>query len=144
LTLDGIFAIGNSGLAAQAARITLIAQNLANANSVEASTGEPYQRRLPIFTPAAIDETPGATAANGAAGGAGVRLAAVLTDTTPPQMVYDPTDPRADAAGMVAQPTVNPVYEMVDLMEASRSYQANLAVIQTAHTAALKTLDLLK
>lgn len=76
--------------------------------------------------------------------GAGVKLAAVLRDQSPPKVSYDPSNPLADAQGMVKEPSVNPLFEMVDLMEASRSYQANLSVIETARTIALKTLDLLK
>lgn len=136
MSIDNIFGIANSGLAAQSARITLIAQNLANANSVETADGGPYQRRIPVFTPAAGD---GDDATAG-----GVMLAAVVRDQSPPTAVYDPSNPLADSAGMVQQPAVNPVFEMVDLMQASRSYQANLAVVESAHTAALKTLDLLK
>jgi flagellar basal-body rod protein FlgC len=137
MSIDNIFGIADSALSAQSARLTLIAQNLANADSVEAANGRPYQRRIPVFMPESVD-------ANGAGSAAGVKLAAVLRDQTAPSSVYDPTNPLANSSGMVQQPTVNPICEMVDLMQASRSYQANLSVIESAHTAALKTLDLLK
>ena len=81
---------------------------------------------------------------DGAGAGTGVRLAAVLTDNAPPQEVYDPSSPLADQAGMVKEPAVNPVYEMVDLMQAARSYQANLSVIETAGSTAQQTISLLK
>ena len=132
--LDSIVGIANSALAAQSQRITLIAQNLANVDSLNSPDGGPYQRRIPVFQPAQIAES----------NGVGVKLAEVLTDQSPPRVVFDPSSPFADENGMVKEPSVNPVYEMVDMMQASRSYQANLSVVQTANTAALKTIDLLK
>ena len=67
-----------------------------------------------------------------------------MTDQSPPRQFYDPSSPFADESGLVSGASVNPVYEMVDMMQASRSYQANLSVVQTANAAALKTIDLLK
>ena len=133
--LDSIIGIANSALGAQSMRINLIAQNLANTDSINSPDGGPYQRRIPVFQPAQVGE-------NGDA--VGVKLAAVVTDQSPPREVFDPSSPYADASGLVAEPAVNPVYEMVDMMQAARSYQANLSVVQTANTAALKTIDLLK
>ncbi len=133
--LDSIIGIANSALGAQSQRINLIAQNLANADSINSPDGGPYQRRIPVFEPAQIGDDNGAV---------GVQLASVVTDQSPPREVFDPSSPFADASGLVAEPAVNPVYEMVDMIQASRSYQANLSVVQTANSAALKTLDLLK
>ena len=132
--LDSIIGIANSALSAQSQRITLIAQNLANTDSINSPDGGPYQRRVPVFQPAQVGESDGM----------GVKLAAVVTDNAPPREVFDPSSPFADESGVVKEPAVNPVYEMVDLMEASRAYQANLSVVQTANSAALKTIDLLK
>ena len=132
--LDSIIGIANSALSAQSQRITLIAQNLANVDSINSPDGGPYQRRIPVFEPAQV----------GASDGVGVKLAEVVTDQSPPRVSFDPSSPFADENGMVKEPSVNPVYEMVDMMQASRSYQANLSVVQTANTAALKTIDLLK
>src|SRR5262249_31690649 len=128
--------IANSALDAQSERMTLIAQNLANVNSVEAPGGGPYQRRSPVFEAAPMETGDGEPVA-------GVKLAAVVRDNST-NSVYDPSDPLADASGMVSRSSVNPIYEMVDLMEASRSYQANLALIESARTAALDTISLLK
>lgn len=136
MSVGTIFAIASSGLNAQSERISLIAQNLANADSVVSGNGGPYQRRIPVF-----ETTPVGSSANG---GLGVRLAAVLRDQSPPKAVYDPSSPLADSSGIVHEPNVNPVYQMVDLMEASRAYQADLSVVQTTKSAALKTIDLLK
>ena len=133
--LDSIIGIANSALGAQSQRITLIAQNLANADSTNSPDGGPYQRRLPVFQPVQVGGTGDAV---------GVKLADVVIDQTPPHEVYDPSSPLADESGLVKEPSVNPVYEMVDMMQAARSYQANLSVVQTANSAALRTLDLLK
>jgi len=133
--LDSIIGIANSALGAQSLRINLIAQNLANADSINSPDGGPYQRRLPGFEPAQVGDDSGAI---------GVKLASVVTDQSPPRQIFDPSSPMADESGMVKEPSVNPVFEMVDMMQASRSYQANLSVIQSANTSALKTLDLLK
>ena len=136
MSVEGTIGIANSALTAQSQRITLIAQNLANADSINSPEGGPYQRRIAVFEPAQIGE--------GASAGTGVKLAEVLKDNAPPHEVFDPSNPYADQNGVVKEPNVNPVYEMVDMMQASRSYQANLAVVQTAHTDESKTLDLLK
>src|SRR5208282_254392 len=137
MPIQGIVGVASSALSAQSLRITLIAQNLANADSVASPEGGPYQRRLPVFEAAALPGDEGTQAL-------GVKVAAVLRDQTPPRVTHDPSNPLADASGDVAQPSINPVMEMVDLMQASRSYEANLSTLQTAHDVALKTLDLLK
>ncbi len=136
MSIEGVLAIANSALDAQSERITLIAQNLANVNSTETPGGGPYQRQSPVFEVAPVEVGDGEVAA-------GVKLAAVVRDSSM-KSVYDPSDPLADASGMVNRPSVNPIYEMVDLMEASRSYQANLSLIESARTAALDTINLLK
>ena len=135
MSIEAVLSIANSALSAQSERITLIAQNLANANSVESPEGGAYQRRSPVFQVAPIKATEGELAS-------GVKLAAVLRDGA--RSVYDPGNPLADSSGMITEPSVNPIYEMVDLLEASRSYQANLAVVESARTAALDTINLLK
>jgi flagellar basal-body rod protein FlgC len=136
MSIEGVFAVANSALDAQSERITLIAQNLANVNSTAAPGGGPYERQIPVFQVAPLEVGNGEVAN-------GVKLAAVLHDDSA-KPVYDPSDPLANASGMVTKPSVNPIYEMVDLMEASRSYQANLALIEGARTVALDTINLLK
>ena len=136
MSVEGIIGIANSALTAQSQRITLIAQNLANADSVNSPEGGPYQRRIAIFEPQQVGD--------GANAGMGVKVAAVVNDNAPAHEVFDPSNPFADEQGVVKEPNVNPVFEMVDMMQAARSYQANLSVIQSAHTSAMKTLDLLK
>ena len=135
MDIESIIGIANSALGAQSQRITLIAQNLANADSIDSPDGGPYQRRIPVFEPAQVGEGGDAV---------GVKVAQVVKDNAPPREVFDPSSPFADESGLVKEPSVNPVYEMVDMMQAARSYQANLSVVQTANAAALKTIDLLK
>ena len=136
MSVEGIIGIANSALTAQSQRITLIAQNLANADSINSPEGGPYQRRIAIFEPSQVGE--------GTSAGTGVRVSAVLKDNSPPHEVFDPSNPFADENGVVKEPNVNPVFEMVDMMQATRAYQANLSVIQSAHVSTMKTLDLLK
>lgn len=137
MSIATILGIAGSALTAQSQRITLIAQNLANVDSVQSSDGGPYQRRLAVF-----ETTP--EAGGDGDGGLGVRVASVQRDQTAPKAVYDPSNPYADATGMVATPAVNQVNEMVDMMQAARSYQVNLAIVETARTAAMDTVNLLK
>ena len=134
MSIEATIGIANSALTAQSQRITLIAQNLANADSVNSPEGGPYQRRMAVFEPAQV----------GDGAGTGVKISAIVKDSAPPHETFDPGNPFADENGIVKTPNVNPVYEMVDMMQATRSYQANLSVIETANTTASKTLDLLK
>jgi flagellar basal-body rod protein FlgC len=137
MSIGMILGIASSALSAQAQRITLIAQNLANADSVASPEGGPYQRRVPVFQASPVAGADGSS-------GLGVTLAAVLRDRTAPKAVYDPSNPYADATGIVREPAVNQVTEMVDMMQAARSYQANLSIVETARTAAMDTVNLLK
>jgi flagellar basal-body rod protein FlgC len=137
MSIGTILGIAGSALSAQSQRISLIAQNLANADSVASPDGGPYQRRVPVFESAPVAGADGSS-------GLGVTLAGVLRDQAPPKAMYDPANPYADADGMVHMPNVNQVNEMVDMMQAARSYQANLAVVETARTAAMDTVNLLK
>jgi len=137
MPIQGIVGVASSALSAQSLRLTLIAQNLANADSVASPDGGPYQRRIPVFEATSL---PGGDGEDPI----GVKVAAVLRDQTPPRVTHDPSNPLADASGNIAQPSINPVLEMVDMMQASRSYEANLSTIQTANNVALKTIDILK
>jgi flagellar basal-body rod protein FlgC len=137
MPIQGIVGVASSALSAQSLRLTLIAQNLANADSAASPEGGPYQRRIPVFEATSLPGADGEDAI-------GVKVAAVLRDQTPPRVTHDPSNPLADASGNIAQPSINPVLEMVDMMQASRSYEANLSTLQTAHNVALKTLDILK
>ena len=126
----GIFEIAASAMTAQSQRINTTASNLANADSVAGPDGRPYRARQVGFEMAPA----------GGQGIGGVRVARVVEDPSPMRMVHDPQNPLANAEGYVTMPNVNVVEEMVNMISASRSYQANVEVLNTAKTLMLKTL----
>ena len=128
----GIFQIAASAMTAQSQRMNTTASNLANADSVSGPDGQPYRAKQVVF-----EMVP----ANGQAIG-GVRVARVVEDPSPLRMQHDPKNPLANADGYVAMPNVNVVEEMVNMISASRSYQANVEVLNTAKTMLLKTLTI--
>jgi flagellar basal-body rod protein FlgC len=133
------FRISSSGLAAERLRMKVIANNLANANVTRTPEGGPYRKDEVVFR-AVLDR---AMAPNDPAALGGVRVERVVKSTEPFRTEYRPGHPDADkTTGMVRLPNVNPVTEMVDLLTASRSYQANLAVLTTYKDMMHQTLRL--
>jgi flagellar basal-body rod protein FlgC len=138
--------ISASGLTAQRLRMDVTSANLANAQTTRTPEGGPYKRQDVI-----LQESSGADTFAGSLAGAmgssdtpaGVEVAAIVDDTTPTKKVYEPTNPEADKQGYVEMPNVNPVSEMTDLIDASRSYQANVTAMQTTKTVFSKTIELL-
>lgn len=130
-----IFDIAGSGLAAQSVRLNTTASNLANANSVGADAQSVYKARHPVFE--AVRAAPAADAP-----GAAVRVRGVVESDAPALARYEPGNPLADQQGYVYAPNVNVVEEMVDMISASRSYQNNVEVIETAKDLLLATLRL--
>ncbi|MBI5318757.1 flagellar basal body rod protein FlgC [Bradyrhizobium sp.] len=127
--------IATSGLRAQAGRMRLISENIANADSTAlTSGGEPYRRKIPSFT-SALDRSLDAKT---------VSLGRVRTDQTAFRVKNEPGNPAADAAGNVKYPNVNPLVEMTDMREAQRSYEANLNIISATRRMIQRTLDILK
>lgn len=124
-----IFAIAGSALTAQSARLNAVASNLANADSVAGADGQPYRAKQVVFRAMPVE-----------GGGLGVRATQVVDSAAPPRMQYDPANPAADAKGYVALPNVNVVEEMVNMISASRAYQTNAEVMNTAKTLMAKTL----
>ena len=125
--------VASSALRAQQARMRIIAENLANANSTSrAAGGDPYRRQVPVFAPAKVD------------GGEGVRMSRVAPDQSDFKTDYEPGHPSADAKGYVKLPNVDPLVEALDMREAQRAYEANLNVIETSRAMEMRTLDLLK
>ena len=126
-------AIAATALRAQQARMRIIAENMANANSTsQQAGGDPYRRQVPVFEPAKIDA------------GQGVRMARVQPDQSAFRTEYEPGHPSADAQGYVKLPNVNTLVEAMDMREAQRAYEANLNVIETARAMEMRVLDLLK
>lgn len=130
----------SSALNAERIRMDVVSQNIANVNTTRGPNGKPYQRQQVVFESVLKDQLKPL----GASGGEPqmVRVAQVETAHRPPRTVYQPGHPDADANGMVAMPNVNIYEEMVDLMAASRSYEANLNVVKTARSMALQTLSI--
>jgi flagellar basal-body rod protein FlgC len=129
--LNPTFAVAASALRAERMRLDVIASNLANANTTRTEEGGPYRRRHVIFEtePMGSDFAETVAALGTADARRGVEVTAVVEDPTPPRMVFDPGHPDANAEGYVAYPNVNPVLEMVDLMAATRAYEANVQVV---------------
>jgi flagellar basal-body rod protein FlgC len=130
---------------AQRVRAELITENLANADTTRTPEGGPYRRKDAIFS--TTQETPsfaGTLAEFSAGGTQGVTVSGVSVDQSEPERRYLPGHPDADADGYVAFPKINPAEEMVDLMGASRGYEANVAAISTVKDMIGRSLDLFK
>lgn len=126
-------AVAASALRAQQERMRVIAENLANANSTSPNPGgDPYRRQVPVFEPLAV------------AGAEGVRMSRVQPDRSDFKLEYEPGHPSADADGYVKMPNVDPLIEALDMREAQRAYEANLAVIENTRAMQVRVLDLLK
>jgi flagellar basal-body rod protein FlgC len=130
-----IFDIAGSAMTAQSQRLNVTASNLANADSIAGPDGKPYRARQVVF-----EMTP--SGGQGAQGIGGVRVARVIEDPSPMRLQYDPKNPLANPEGYITMPNVNAVEEMVNMISASRSYQANVEVLNTAKTLMLKTLTI--
>lgn len=132
MSLFNIFNVSGSAMSAQAQRLNVVASNLANADSVTSSTGQPYRAKQVVFSAQPVDGT----------SATGVKVLEVVEDTSVPKMTYDPKHPMADEKGYVASPNVNVVEEMVNMLSASRAYQTNVETMNAAKTLLLKTLTL--
>jgi flagellar basal-body rod protein FlgC len=130
--------VSASGLSAQRARMNVASSNLANAQTTQTAAGGPYKRKDVVLESTDIPGT------EGELGGAvkGVEVASIKQDTAPPRMEYDPGHPQANAQGYVAYPNVNPVEEMVDMITASRAYEAGITTMSTAVSMAEKALGI--
>lgn len=132
MSMFSIFDISGSALAAQSQRMNVTASNMANADSVAGPDGETYRARQVVFE----------TIQNHPNGTGGVRVREVVEDASPLRMQYEPGHPMADEQGYVEMPNVEPVHEMVNMISASRSYQANVEVMNTSKQLMQKTLTL--
>ena len=132
--------ISGSGLSAQRLRMDVTAENLANAQSIG------YKRKDVVLRETGNNGFGGVLrgAMAGSPAGSGVEVQQIATDPTQGRRVYDPGNPAADARGYVTMPNVNPVTEMVDLIDASRAYESNVTAMQAAKQMFSKTLDLLR
>ena len=131
-----IFNVSGSAASAQSQRLNVVASNLANADTVAGPDGQAFKARQVTFQTQLMGEIANDPTA------AGVRVSNVSEDQTPGRRVHDPKHPGADAEGYVTYSNVNPVEEMVNMISASRSYQNNIEVMNTAKSLLLKTLQM--
>jgi flagellar basal-body rod protein FlgC len=131
MSLFKVFDVAASAVSAQSQRLNVVASNLANAESVAGPDGKPYKARQVVFQAQMMGNDPAAT---------GVAVAQVVEDGAPGRRVYEPGNPAADGEGYVTMPNVNPVEEMVNMISASRSYQTNVDVMNTAKSLLQKAL----
>ena len=143
---DGMVQISAGGMSAQRFRLNVIASNLANQNTTRTPEGGPYRRRDVVFqaTPPAPDEKTVGGPTNSNMHTMSVQVVEVITDPSPPVMKYQPDHPDANADGYVAYPNINTFEEMVNMLSATRSYEANATIMKNAKEMADKTIDLLK
>ncbi|WLI76346.1 flagellar basal body rod protein FlgC [Kosakonia sp. H02] len=132
MSLFSVFDISGSAMAAQSKRLNVSASNMANADSIAGPDGQPYRARQVVFN---VDNAAGQEIG-------GVKVSGITESTDPDRLVYEPGNPLADAKGYVHMPNVDVVGEMVNTISASRSYQANVEVMNSAKSLMLKTLTL--
>ncbi len=133
MSLFKVFNVSGSAVSAQAQRLNVVASNLANAESVAGPDGQPYKARQVVFQTQLVDAEQTA---------AGVRVAQVIEDNAAARRLHNPDHPLADEDGYVTMTNVNVVEEMVNMISASRSYQTNVDVMNTAKNLLQKTLQL--
>ncbi len=132
MSMFSIFNVSGSAISSQAQRLNVVASNLANADAVAGPDGKGYKARQVVFE----------TVPMGSDAAAGVKVSGIQESQEALKRVYNPSHPSADTDGYVTQSNVNPVEEMVNMISASRSYQNNVEVMNTAKTLLLKTLQM--
>lgn len=145
--------IASSALSAQRLRLDIISNNIANAETTRTENGTPYQRQDVVFSPQGtspfvprflnvLRSFRGGSTTLPVTDVAGVRVNSIVTDTNPGPRIYDPTHPDADEEGYVTYPNVNLVVEMTNMLSATRSYEAGLAIVEAAKRMAQKALEI--
>lgn len=132
--------VATTGLTAQKVRMDIISSNLANVNSTKDKDGLPYRRKIPVFEAYLDNESDKYKNLPLAK----VRVKNVLADPSPFKLKYDPTNPLADENGFVKLPNIDPMREMVDMISAMRTYEANLTAFNTHKDMLLKSLEIIK
>lgn len=145
MSLFSAISVSASGMEAQRIRAELITENLANAETTRTPAGGPYRRKDAVFTTAPAASSFAGTLAEFTSGGSqGVSVSSITVDQSDPERRYLPGHPDADADGYVGFPKINPSEEMVDLMGASRGYEANIAAIATVKDMIGRSLELFR
>ena len=137
--LSGIDATA-AALNAERIRMDVVSQNISNSGITRSLDGKPYQRQQVVFEAVLRAQQAGLDPTASAA--PGIRVARIEKDNSPPIVVHNPSHPHADSSGNVSYPNINPHREMVDLLAATRAYEANLAVVKNARAMALQTLSI--
>lgn len=135
MSLFNIFDVAGSALNAQSIRLNTTSSNMANANSASSSTGETYRARQPVFSAVMMNEFDDEQ-------GVGVKVMGVVEKQDPLRMEYNPGHPMANEEGYIFLPNVNVIEEMANMISASRSYQTNIEVMNTAKQMMMRTLSL--
>jgi len=144
MNLLSALSVSASGMSAQRQRTELLVENLANAETTRTPEGGPYRRKDVVFTTDNVGSDFSSEFENQVGDGVGVRVAQVMTDTREPEKRYMPGHPDADPDGYVAFPRMNPSEDMVDLLGASRTYQANVSAISAVKDMIQKSMELFR
>ena len=142
MSLLTALSVSASGMSAQRARAEVLVENLANAETTRTPEGGPYHRKDIVFETTDTESPFGSVFQTELDGASGVSAVGVVEDARAPEMRYEPGHPDANKDGYVAYPAINPAEEMVDLMGASRGYQANVAAIKAVKDMILRSIDL--
>lgn len=142
MSLFSVLSIGASGMQAQRTRAEMLVQNLANAETTRTPEGGPYRRQDVVFESASVSSPFSSVLDAEMHGSEGVAVSQIVTDTRDPERRYMPGHPDADRDGYVAFPRVNPAEDMVDLMGAARTYEANVAAIAAVKDMIERSIDL--
>jgi len=139
------FSVIASGMKAQRVRMNIIASNLANVNSTGGTSGGPYRRRDVVFS--TVKESPNFRDVMDTAGGGvlqGVRVSSIIEDQRPMKSVYEPGHPGADSNGYVQYPNINTAEEMVNMISASRSYEANVNAFRATKEMMMRAMEIIQ
>jgi len=141
MSIFGAIDASASGMTAERLRLDVISNNIANVNTTRTTTGGPYRRQFVVFEPrqgeASFPRTSGGQLQLN-----GVRVSGIKQDDSPLRMIYEPGHPDADADGYVKMPNINIITEMVDMMTASRAYEANVTAVNVAKSMMMKALEI--
>jgi flagellar basal-body rod protein FlgC len=144
MSLFSVMSIGASGMQAQRTRAEMLVQNLANAETTRTPEGGPYRRQDVVFESSSVSSPFSSVLDSEIQGTEGVAVSQIVTDTRDPERRYLPGHPDADSDGYVAFPRINPAEDMVDLMGAARTYEANVAAIAAVKDMIARSIDLFR
>lgn len=142
MSMFGAIDAAASGLTAERLRMDVISNNIANANTTRTQEGGAYRRQIVLFQPRTGQQSFSQILSNEMDTGSGVRVVGIVKDESPMRRVYDPHHPDADKDGYVEMPNINIVSEMVDMITATRAYEANVTAVNAAKSMAMKALEI--